>query len=133
MGLPDTMQGQFNGIVDNFGTVCTIQYWSAGSIYYTAGSYDDETLQAGSSTVISGGCILQPIGQGDTQFIQQGKITIDDAKAYFAGSLTVISNAIVTIGNTGSQFTIIPDTIQRWEVSGAVIYQKAYLRTLPPS
>jgi hypothetical protein len=129
MGTPEQARTQFNSIIQKYGTPCAIQYWTNGSIAYSSSDYDDQLLNAGSSTVVSGGCIIQPIGQGDAQFVEQGVLQRDDVKMFLAGSIAIVSNAQVTIGNTGSIYNIVPDTIQRWDLSGTTIYQVVYLRT----
>ena len=131
MPTPTELREDFNTVIDENGTPITVRYWSTGSIFYTATDYDDEALNTGSSTVISGAGIIMPVGPGDTQYIHQGKLLADDMKLFVAGSLTLISNARITVGNTGSVYEVVPDMLQRWDVSGTTIYQKAFIRTRP--
>lgn len=131
MALTPAQAGSdFSEIVRLHGIPITILYWPQSSIFYQT-DYDQERTPATSGTTISGGAIIQPIGTGDAQYLEQGKLQKDDMKMYVAGSLTMPSNSIITIGNTGSKYDIVPDTIRRWDLSGTTIYQQAFIRTRP--
>lgn len=111
-------------------TPITIQYWNTGSVFFNTGSYDVGYYNTGSANVVSGLGVLQPMGRGDASFIHQGRLQQDDVVLYFTGSIIVDSNARITVGNTGSVYDVVPDImVQRWDISGTTIYQKAYLRT----
>ena len=125
------LQTDFNNAVTEFGTPVTITYWVPGSVVYNTGSYDRGYQNTGSGATLSGLGIIQPIGRGDAQYVQQGRLYQDDLKLYLAGSPIIDGNAQVTIANTGSLYDIVPDTIQRWNMLGSTIYQVAYLRTRP--
>ena len=131
MVTTNEMRSQFNRIMTRYGTSCNIRYWAVGSSFYSTSDYDEETLAAGSSSNISGLIVIQPIGAGDLQYLEQGKIQRDDVKGFIAGSINFLANARVTIGNTGSVYDIIPDYIRRWDMSGTTIYHEVFLRSRP--
>lgn len=128
---PTQIGSDVNEIIRQHGTFCTIRYWAAGSEAYTVTDYDDATLANGSSTVISGGCLAFPLSKSDSVYVQQGLLKMDDMKAYFAGSITLTPNAVLTIGNTGSLYDVLPDNIRRYDFSGVTVYQTAFVRKQP--
>ena len=125
---PRQAGSDFNEVIRRQGTDVTIRFWPAGSLIFDTTEYDDVVRFAGSSVIESGGTILLPLGRSDLAYVEQGKLNSTDVKMYFAGSLNVVPNAEITVGNTGSIYTILPDGIKRHEISGIVVYQEAFGR-----
>ena len=98
------------------------------TITFNNTGYDDEQLVSASGTNTSGAGILQPIGAGDRQYVERGLVTWNDSKLFLAGSIGISGNSVVTVGNAGSLYEVLPQGIQRWDVSGVTIYQTAYIR-----
>ena len=104
-----------------------VRYWVIGSLGFN--EYSEMLRNNGSSTLVSGGCILQPLGNNDQSFIQQGNLTGQEYHAFIHGSITVNNDMEVTIGNTGSIYEVVsPPGIRTWDVSGTSIYHDCYLR-----
>lgn len=125
MPTPNELRNDFNSVVDENGIPITITNYP--TITFGAG-FDDEQLPSSSGTSTSGGCILQPIGAGDRQYVERGLVTWNDSKMFIAGSLPISGNSLITIGNTGSYYEVLPQGIIQYQVSGTLIYQTVYVR-----
>ena len=126
MPTPTELRDDFNTVIDENGTSCTIRNYP--TITFTNTGYDDEQLISASGTLTSGGCVLMPIGPSDREYFERGLVTHNDSKLYLAGSIGVSGNSVITVGNTGSMFEVLPQGVKRYDVSGTTIYQIVYAR-----
>lgn len=65
---------------------------------------------------------------GDVKYMEQGLLRSDDKKMFVHGSISITTHSLITIGNNGSQYTILPQGVVPHEISGVNIYQTAYIR-----
>ena len=128
MPTPTELRTTFNEVIDENSTPIRITYYNTQT--FTAASYDDEQLVNASGVSVSGGCILQPIGASDKQYIDQGLADWNDSKMFLAGSIDTKTNMQVLVGNNGSLYYVLPNGITRYDVSGTTIYQRVFVRKL---
>ena len=126
--MPSELQSDFNDVVNENGIPC--RFVNYDTTTFTTTDYDDAQLASASGTAVSGGGIIQPIGASDKQFVERGLVNWNDSKLYFAGSIATNPNMLVTVGNTGSLYFVLPEGIKKWDVSGTTIYQMAFVRRL---
>lgn len=128
MPTPDELRTDFNTVVDDNGLPCLITNYTTQT--FNSSGYDDEQLPSISGTAVSGGCIIQPIGPSDKQYVERGVVLWNDTKMFIAGSLNISANSTVVVGNTGSMYQVLPQGIVRHDVSGATVFQEVYLRQI---
>jgi len=127
MPSPSDFLNDFSQVIEQNGTPMTVRYWALSSLGFN--EYSEMQRNNGSSTVASGGIILQPLGKNDGDYIREGTLTGQEHRAFIHGSITVNPNMEVTIGNTGSVYEVVsPPGIKDWDVSGTTIYHDCYLR-----
>lgn len=121
------LRSDFNDVIDENSTPVRIVYYDTQT--FTTG-YDDEQLVSASGTAVSGGCIIQPIGPSDRQYVERGLVDWNDSKIFLAGSIDTRQNMVLTIGNTGSLYEVLNNGLWRYDVSGTTIYQRLYIRKI---
>jgi len=130
----DEMKSDVNSVITNYGTNVYIKKYTIGydSIYGTT---------SGVTLVGSAWCkgYQQPINlisrngaSDDIQFLEQGKIKLNDSKLYLAGSVNLSGNLVkIGVGSpTPIEYEILPRGVVPFYYSGEKIYQKAYIRIL---
>ena len=109
MPTPTEMRTKATEIIDKNGVPILITTYDTQTFDNTG--YDDEQLPSASGTQISGGGVLLPIGQSDSQYVERGLADWNDSKLYIAGSLSTDSNMQVVVGNNGSLFFVLPQLL----------------------
>ena len=128
---PSGLRADVKTLMESYGTPITIKYYTATT--YSGTSYDEEYYFVASGTTISGAAIVQALNSskmagGDVKYMEQGLLRSDDKKMFVHGSISITTHSLITIGNNGSQYTILPQGVVPHEISGVNIYQTAYIR-----
>ena len=126
MPTPQELITDINEIIKEIGTPTT--FTTYGTQTFATGGYDDEQLPVSSGTTFSGGAIIIPIGQADKQYVEQGLVNWNDTKIIVTGSLLLKTNMLITLGNTGSYYEVLPRGIMSWTISGTNVYHEVFLR-----
>jgi hypothetical protein len=136
MSFKDELGADFAQIL-TYGTPVRMKYYTPAYAGAGSGYDDDVTLtQSGTDLWVSG--IALPINTGtgpnssyDAILIEQGKVLINDKKLYVAGSINTSGTFKVMVGSpTGREYSTISAGEIAWEMDGAVIYKKMYIRAL---
>ena len=129
---PTDLITDFENALTEVGQPITITYQS-GTSTFTATDYDEALWNTGSRT-ISGAGFLQPLSSknagADYKYLQEGKLKYDDSKLYITGSMTTAGDMRVVVGSTGSEYKVLPEGVQEFQISGTVIFKKVYVRYL---
>lgn len=127
---PSGLRADVSSLLDAYGTPITIKYYTANT--FSGTSYDEEYFFVASGLTVSGAGIVQALSDkmsgGDKKYLEQGLLRTDDKKLFIHGSINITTQSLVTIGNNGSQYTILPQGIIPHEISGINIYSTAYMR-----
>lgn len=134
MTYTDDLIEDFNQVL-KYGEQIRIKYYNQFSV----GEYDDDIklVQSGNDVWTSG--LLQPLdsrqGSNDSILLEQGKILLDDRKAYVVGTITTSGLSQIKIGTNGSpttrEYQVLNDgQVISWEVNGSPVYKKLYIRYL---
>lgn len=123
---PSDLRADFDNALNSIGIPITIRYFTYET--YSGTDYDEEYLATASGTTVSGIGAFFPIDQNDSKFIEEGKITHADKKIYITGSIETRSNMLITVGNSGSEYHVLPKGIFDYDISGTTIFKKCYIR-----
>lgn len=123
----------FDNVIADIGERCLINRFSST---FSGAQYDIEYLTANGSSWVT--CAHHPVSLGgkgehsaEAQYIEEGRISFNDKVVYFAGSITISSNAKIGIGSpTPTQHMILDPGVIDFVLSGVVIYRKVYCREL---
>jgi len=98
--------------------------WFTYTKTFSGTDYDDAYRTSGATFTATAS--LQPIGNSDTSYVEGGFIKFSDKKVYVAGSLAIDTDTIMNYG--GDEYKILPKGIEKWNIAGTNVGQKAYVR-----
>ncbi len=122
---PQEMRDSFEQVMNEQGTFVT---FTKHTITYS-GAYGEAMYQSGTTTntTTSGLAMFQPIGPSDVQILPQGQVSLYPQKMFVHGSIDLTGDTVITAN--GSPYVIISSQgIIDYQVSGVVIYRKAFVR-----
>lgn len=136
MGYGIELRTDLNQFINQYGKIFRIRYFDE---QHDDADYDDQPalLKSGADIYVSG--LIFPIagarGSREYTLLEQGKILTDDSTAFFTGDVNFESADQIKIGigspvSTGSEFMLIPNTINSYEVAGEIVYKKIFIRRL---
>jgi len=112
-------------IPNGFNTIANVY-----KVSFTAGSYDDEQVVTINGSFLSSG-LLFPIrgkqGSQEAMLMEQGKLLTQD-KVIYLNSTTNFNGSAYLFNIGGSIYSVVPDGITNWQITGSTIYNKVYLR-----
>lgn len=119
-------------VLNEIGAPFVVKSWAQGVATYSGADYDEEYLPTGSNTVgsvsISSGVgFVQPLGNSEKSYLEQGLLKEGDIVLFMHGSISVSSNMMVTI--MGNTYDVLSQGVLNHSVVGSVAYRKVYLRT----
>lgn len=125
-------RAEFDKVVRNHGTILQIKYFNASGA--TSG-YDDEVVltQSGNTVWVSGMFDTAGKNSNEALMLQQGRLLQDDQKAYIPGSVSLTGIYRVGVGSPSSiWYSVIGEMgVQKYDINGQTVYNKAYLRVMP--
>lgn len=136
MGLGNELRVDLNQFIKSYGKIFRIRYYEE---QHDKGDYDDQPTLIKSGTDIYTSGLIFPINanRGSTEYslLEQGKVLTNDSTAFFTGNVNFESSDQIKIGvgspvSTGSEFMLIPNTINSYEVAGEIVYKKIFIRRL---
>lgn len=128
------MQLDFNNVVDSYGELFRLKYYSASG---ASTGYDDNVVLTQSGTNVWTSGMIFPFGNGnkgnsEATLIEQGKLKYDDSIIYFKGAVS-LSGAAVKIG-IGSpveeEYMLLEDGSEEYKVNNQIVYKKIFARVL---
>ena len=125
MGIKTILDNGMDFIMKNGGLTTDVNIIS---YTYNESDYDEPIFQTVTgSNVVSG--LIFPMktiqGSQEALLLERGQLLTQD-KILYVGSVNVSGNILLTINN--SDYTIVPDGIQTYEVNGSIIYNKIFIR-----
>ena len=100
---------------------------------YTGSPYNEygEETPTASGTVITGSLVVFPLGKTDRQYVEQGLLTAAERKVFIGSMLSANApnESAVLVFGAGS-YSIIPGMLWNYDVEGATVYYKAYVKVL---
>lgn len=129
---PARLRTDFDKLVDTNGQPVRVRYYTTS---YSGTQYDQEYITASGNDVwIQAMHFPLNINTGgaDREYLEQGKILINDRKLYVAGSIEISSTTKIMFGSptVSSVFAPIENGWMDYQISGTVIYNKMFIRTL---
>jgi hypothetical protein len=119
---PDDLRADVNAALTEAGTAFTLTSYTRS---YSGTDYDESYLSSG--VTISGLGLLQPISPNhDQQYLEQGKITLNDSKLFIAGSISTSPDMLIRVA--GSEYETTPAGIKEYAISGVIIQKTVYCR-----
>lgn len=128
--------GQDLAQVLKYGTQVRFRYFTPT---FSGTSYDDDIALAKSGTDLYISGLLSPLdrsdGSSEAILVQQGLLDSDTIKLFINGSIMTGSQWFrVGIGSPasgGSEYALVPNGVQAWEVEGTTVLKQVYLKRLP--
>src|SRR3990167_8829376 len=112
---PGNLGSDFTDALTEGGTFITITNFGASAVVYSGTDYDEEYLQDGSQTIVSGLGFFNPIGASELEYVREGKLWQGDLKLFVAGSMNIFPNSRVKI-NGGSEYDVLPDGLMNFQI-----------------
>ena len=132
MAKAERVRSDFDNLVTKNGQATRIRYFT---LSYSGTQYDQEYITASGNDIWFYGMdfpIDSSTGGADREYLEQGKILLDDRKVFIPGSVDVNSMTKIMFGSpTISQtFAPVDNGWIQYNISGVSVYNKVYIRRL---